>query len=488
MNYLYSGFFSSCLSLPIVFMATMASSDSLSAEKEPAELVVDVKKVISNVERKPGGFLTCWLLDSDKNRPRKTPLVEVYKNLGVQSVRFPFGHLSNNYMWTSPPYDKAKEGLTPRVATMSKPPGSFSWSTNPDGTFKKDLDFDEFMEQCKDAKLEPVIVINVLSHKYEGGPTLDTLFESAVEWVRYSNITQKYGVKYWQLGNEQEHHSDEMSLDEYVKIYGRFAKAMKSVDPTIKTGVALISNRSWATKILKTHPELVDFIGCHQYQWSGWSIDAWKKKKSAMIPNVLGINRLLDEYSRSDIEIMVTEMSSFGKWFDGKGGAADMTRGLCFAEMLLHACSVSRVAYTHFWTTHNAWLGEDADGQLCSALDAENNPRTNGRIIGLVNLNLDDVMVETPRVVGHLRVFASCSKDQSQATVFIINKNNEPIEIALDVKEFSVKKVLSRTALVGKSYQDLNPQKIVDEKADVQGGKVTTTIPGISLSILKLEL
>jgi hypothetical protein len=457
------------------------------ADSGVKRISVDAANVLSNVKRKPGGFLTCWLLDSDKERPRPTSMVETYRKLGVQSIRYPFGALANNYLWTTPPYENAAQGLTPRVATMSKYPAEWEWAVNGDGTFKKDLDFDEFIGQCRAVGAEPVIVVNVMSHKYKGGPSLDQLRQSAVEWVRYSNVTRKYGVKYWQLGNEQDHHKDELSLEEYTQIYGDFARAMKAVDPTIKTGVAIINNKGWASTLLKAHPAMVDFIGCHQYQWRNRTFDGWKDLTRPLIPNILSIDDVLQESTRPDAEIMVTEMSSYGKWFDGSG-VPDMARTLCLAEMLLHAATVRRVVYTHFWTTHSAWNGENVDGALCSALTSDNTPKPTAHVIGLINNHLDDVIVDVTRVQGDLRVFASRSNAGRIATIFIINKSDQSADVELEMSGFYIKHIVKCLTYMGKDYEDLAPVEDTEREATLKDASVYMAVPGISLTIVKLEV
>lgn len=451
------------------------------------EVPIDVAQSLSNVERKPGGFVTCWLLDSDKKRPRPTSMVDAYKKLGVQSVRFPYGHLANNYLWTTPPYHQAVKGLTPRVASKSQAPAHWNWAANPDGTFRKDLDFDEFITQCRKADIEPVIVINVLSHTYQGGPSVAELREAAVEWVRYANVTRKYGVKYWQIGNEQDHHAKRLSMEEYKEIYGDFAKAMHAVDPTIQTGVAIIGNAKWAKTILDAFPEYVDFVGCHQYQWRGWDVQTWRDFTDPVIGNLLKTDRVIDQSARPDAEIMVTEFSPWGRWYDGKGGKPDMLRMLCFSEMLLHAATLKRVAYTHFWGTHSPWVGENVHGGLSSALTPDNEITPPAQVIGLVNNNLGDAMVQADRVKGSLRTFASYSKADGQLTVFIINKSDQPVEAALILKGFSPQQLVERLVFAGERYDDLTPVKSTDNKATLQNKQVSTTVPGISMTILKLR-
>lgn len=469
--------------LPLAALSLAAAPFPVPAERE---IVVNVGETLSNVERKPGGFVSSWLLDSDLERPRDPSMVEVYQQLGVESLRFPFGHLSNNYLWTTAPYEQAVDGLTPRVATLEEPPGTFEWAVNPDGTFRQDLDFDEFIAQCAEAGIEPVVVINVMAHKYPGGPTLAELREAAVEWVRYANVAREYGVTYWQLGNEQEHHPDLMTLEEYRDIYGDFSAAMKEVDSTIRTGLAVIKNRQWARTILDAFPDHVDFVGCHQYQWKGWSVQEWVELSEPLVPNALGIEQEIQHSERPDAEMMVTETSSYGDWFDGNG-APDMMRALTFAEMLLHLATIEKVAYTHFWTTHSPWGAENVDGGLSSALTPDNELKPTAEIIGLVNNHLGDHMVGADRVVGALRTFASYRKSQGRLTVFLINKGKRPLRATLRVAGMSPQRVASRLTYTGDDYLDLTPVKTSDLHATLEGETVETILPGISFTILTLE-
>ncbi len=450
------------------------------------EILVDVHDVLSDVERKPGGFVSSWLLDSDIHRPRSVSMVDVYKQLGVQSLRFPFGHLSNNYLWTTPPYNQAIRGLTPRVATMERAPGQWEWAVNPDGTFRQDLDFDEFVEQCREAGVEPIVVINVMSHKYPDGPSLDELREAAVEWVRYANITRDYNVKYWQLGNEQDHHSNLMSLEEYTTIYGDFTEAMREVDPTIRTGLAVIRNRGWTRTIIEAFPERVDFVGSHQYQWNDWNVSDWRDLTMPLITNVIGIQTEVQNSPRPDAEIMITEFSSRGSWFDGSG-ELDMMRTLCLAEMLLHLATLENVVYAHFWTTHSPWQGEDSDGGLASALTQDNEIKPTAEVIGIVNNSLGNKMIRADRISGLVRTFASYAEEEGRVILYLINKGDSPVVARLRLNDFTPQRVVTRLVYSGESYDDLRPTKTMDNNASLENNQVTTLLPGVSLIVLTIE-
>ena len=68
--------------------------------------------------------------------------------------------------------------------------------------------------------------------------------QEAADWVRYANKTQHYGVKYWEIGNENygnghygsaweaDDHTDK-SPSEYAANVIAYSRAMKAVDPDI---------------------------------------------------------------------------------------------------------------------------------------------------------------------------------------------------------------------------------------------------------------
>jgi hypothetical protein len=99
---------------------------AIAAQGAVETVVIDAAEIVSNVRVKPGGFVTCWLLDSDEERPRSPSMVEEYRAVEASSLRFPYGQLSNNYLWTTPPYSKAVDGLSPRPAAPSRAPASLT--------------------------------------------------------------------------------------------------------------------------------------------------------------------------------------------------------------------------------------------------------------------------------------------------------------------------------------------------------------------------
>jgi len=105
------------------------------------------------------------------------------KDMGVKYIRFPYGHLADNYLWDAD--GDWGNSLTPKVATFSQGPANWDWAVNQSsGEFINDMDFDEYISICNEVGAEPMVVVNILSYKYNNGPTYEQLKESAVEWVR----------------------------------------------------------------------------------------------------------------------------------------------------------------------------------------------------------------------------------------------------------------------------------------------------------------
>ena len=86
----------------------------------------------------------------------------------------------------------------------------------------------------------------------------------AAEWVRWANLKMKYGVRYWEVGNElggswEAGHflpdGSALSGAIFARRYEEFASAMKAVDPSIKVGCM-----DFIDEVLERRGDLVDFV------------------------------------------------------------------------------------------------------------------------------------------------------------------------------------------------------------------------------------
>lgn len=462
------------------------------AAGQEASLNVDFSVVVKQNVRGASGANLSWLLDSDKYRPRPRSMQVALSEMGTGALRYPYGHLADNYLWTTPPYEKAVDGLTPRVATMSMTPGQWKWAVNADGTFVNAMDFDEYIALCKAIGAEPLVVVNVLSFRYKNGPSLETLIDAAAEWVKYANVIRKYGVKYWQLGNEVEH-TREITKDEYVEIFGKMASAMKQADPSIKVGTGVLGQTDWNRRVLQEHPGLVSFISAHQYTFNQAfaerGYEGWKNQPEALIPNIRKMRKLLNEKPEyADIELMITETGAIGgEWPDKRTN--DLYKSLYWFEMNMEELLSPNVKYTFFWSTHSPWNGDNRDTALENLLTNKDNKSTpTGSIVEIINACLPRQMVKTNCNNPFLRLYAGISVNKEKAAVFVLNKNDKPEPAVLDLSGFDSgnykrKKLVFR----GDSPGDENPEIKRFQNEEYVSGRFTEIFAPYSLTVLLYE-
>lgn len=455
------------------------------SEQKINTIQIDVSKRRKEIKANPAGVVACWLKDSDKERQRNTSFTNAMKEMGVKFIRFPYGHLADNYLWDAD--GDWGNVLTPKVATFSQAPGQWEWAVNQStGEFIKDMDFDEYISICTKVGAEPMVVVNILSYKYQNGPTYKQLKESAVEWVRYSNITKGYKVKRWALGNEVDHHSDLISQEEYKALYTDFANAMIAVDPDIWVGPGLLGN--WHAALLNHDPGNIDFICAHNYlfmyDWRNQNYEGWKNSTDLMMQNVEKCQNAVDNSTVSDIEIHVTEMNSY-PWKDNSDND-DLFRALCYGEMVLNACSFEDVKATYVWNTHSPWGGENENAPY-NILDLDNNREPRGDITKLINENLLDYFVDVSRVNGFIRAYASVDESNKNLTIILINKNDKPETANIKTLGF----ILPNTFLI-KSYSGNGPY---DESPQIKETTITesnveflnTELPPVSFNIISIN-
>ncbi|MGW4959803.1 cellulose binding domain-containing protein [Nonomuraea sp. NPDC004186] len=146
------------------------------------------------------------------------------KDAGVKMLRYPGGSYSDIYHWAT--------------------------HTAPGGYVAPDTDFDTFMRGVRRTGAQAMVTAN-----YGTGTA-----EEAAAWVRQANVTKGYGIKYWEIGNENygnghygsaweaDDHADK-SPAEYARNVVAYADAMKAVDPTIKIGAVLTTAANWPDAI-----------------------------------------------------------------------------------------------------------------------------------------------------------------------------------------------------------------------------------------------
>src|SRR6266568_1018929 len=255
--------------------------------------------------------------------------------------------------------DTAVPGLLSAVGTdLVRFPGgtasdSYNWKNNTDvlsGT-QQAVNFDQYAALLSQTGAQGMITVN-----YGTGDTAGAMqspaesgAQFAADWVRYSNVTKHYGIKYWEIGNEvygngtyganwePDQHCASGSNPAncgpavYAQNVKAYVAAMKAVDPSIVVGVVLTapgswpdgvtsagSPQAWNQTVLSALGNQIGFADIHWYPQNPSTVtppgptDAGLLGDTSQIPTIVSSTRsLLTQYTgSSSTPIMVTETNS----------------------------------------------------------------------------------------------------------------------------------------------------------------------------------
>lgn len=309
---------------------------------------VDATKIIRTLDAQLTG-INAAVWDSSFDSQTTKALLE---SMGTKILRFPGGSLSDEYHW------QTNTTLT----------NTWQWATA----------FDDFASIAKSVDSQAIITVNY------GTGTAD----EAAAWVRYANITQNYGFKFWEIGNENygtwetDHHAAAHDPYTYALQAKDYITKMKAEDPSIKIGVVVttgeetyVNNRShpvtnprtgavhngWTPVLLATLKSLntiPDFVIYHRYEQNPTNeSDAGLLQSASTWKNdAADLRRQLSDYLGNDgnnVQITCTENNSVS--FDPGKQSTSLVNGLFLAD------SIGNLIQTEFnmfvwWDLRNGYL------------------------------------------------------------------------------------------------------------------------------------
>ncbi|MEI9865970.1 MAG: hypothetical protein WDN00_15750 [Limisphaerales bacterium] len=276
------------------------------------------------------------------------------RELGTQILRFPGGSLSDEYHW----------------ATGKSGTNSWVWGVN----------FINFVHIATNVGAQAMITVN-----YGTGTP-----QEAAAWVRSANVTNHYGFKYWEVGNENygtwETDSNTFPHDPYTYAVraAQYFTQMKAVDPTIKIGVPVVTgedsndngytnqvynertgiyHKGWTPVVLATLKSLgvtPDFIVHHVYPQYGTDSDPGLLQASAnWAPDAANLRQMISDYvgaNGTNVEILCTENNADA----GTQGrqSTSIVNGLYLADSLAQLMKTEINSFI-WWDLRN---GQDAQG------------------------------------------------------------------------------------------------------------------------------
>jgi len=461
---------------------------------------VDVGAVKCKAEPRVIGINIDYLVDHDSNRPGGArPLIEALREMGVKSLRFPGGNKSDNHLWSVPPFDRPQP-----VVACGPIEGQESVVMDADGRWTgKPVDFDEFMALCRELGAEPTVVVcyDALWHP-DCTVTRERLIETAAAWVRYANIKRKYGVKYWEIGNEG-YIDRTVSPHDYARDFVDFAKAMKAVDPTIWVGAngparAEGTGRHEATKdtlwwkvVFETAGEQIDFVPVHVYSCWQWKTYEFYRDHSPGYPEAyrdavspIEAARLYGPPGLADrLRVTVTETNAADWSEDGWPKVNDLGHGLVVFDIFGTLLEIGRIENAQLWNTR--WVHHDPETpSLWDAMDDMNQLQPTGKALAIWGQFLGEQMLEASEP-KRTRTFATYTPSSKRLAVCMINKDMTAREVTIAPKGLGAGKA-QVWRWQGDGPDDRKPVWAGPEGAAVRDGRATVSLPADSLTVVEL--
>ncbi|WP_330237604.1 cellulose binding domain-containing protein [Streptomyces sp. NBC_00525] len=404
------------------------------------------------------------------------------------------------------------------VGMMRYPGGSYAdiyhWETHtaPGGYVAPGTGFDAFMGTVRATGAQPMLIANYGS----GTP------EEAAGWVRYANVTKKYGAKYWEIGNEiygnghygsgweHDDHEDK-SPREYARQVRAYAAAMKAVDPTVRIGAVLTSPGEWPDGVVGTGDaadwnhtvlpavaDVIDFVSVHWYAGGGDTTADDALARLAKLPGELReVRNQIDRVAGAGsprIKIALSEINT------NTGGARLTARpnGLFAADAFMTALE-NGVFNVDWWNTHNGidrittvdgetdygdmgMLSSGAcSGEVCEpAVNTPFPPYYGMKMTGELG-TAGDTMVAAESSAQDVSAHAVLRRD-GRLAVMLVNKNPDSARtVALDYAGFTPAATAPGVSRYARGDSDIT------EVTDGDASASRVTVPPYALLTVTLE-
>ncbi|MEU6727260.1 cellulose binding domain-containing protein [Nonomuraea wenchangensis] len=311
-----------------VLNAPTARAESSAADPSPVAVTVNARAALATVpETGIGANHAIW----DSNLGTDA-VADTLKAAGVKLLRYPGGSYSDIYHWET--------------------------HTAPGGYVAPNTDFDTFMRGVRRTGAQAMVTAN-----YGTGTAAE-----AAAWVRQANVTKGYGVKYWEIGNENygnghygsaweaDDHADK-SPAEYARHVVAYADAMKAVDPTIKIGAVLTTpanwpdaivgegdDGSWNKVVLSAAGSKIDFVILH---WYPGALD-----RTGHVPDMIRLTReQIAKYAGAGADRIGIAMTEFNTGSSSNG--TNTQPGALAAADAYATLLANGVFSVDWWNVHN---------------------------------------------------------------------------------------------------------------------------------------
>jgi alpha-N-arabinofuranosidase len=446
-------------------------------------------------------------------------VLELVRELGVPTVRYPGGNFVSNYDW--------EDGIGPKSDRPARL--DLAWHS----VESNEVGVDEFAEWARLAGIEPMMAVNLGTRGVGSARDLVEYCNhpGGTYWsdLRASNgAREPHAIKVWCLGNEMDAswQIGHKTAEEYGRLAQEAAKAMKRVDGSIELVACGSSNSEmptfgqWEATVLDHNYDEVDYISLHHYYEDvDGDLDSFLASSAGMDDFIKGVVATCD-YVRTKKRTKKKMSLSFDEWnvwertkfkegprwgwqeaprlIEDTYDVADaLVVGGLLITLLKHvdrvkiACLAQLVNVIAPIRTES---GGPAWQQTIFYPFAHASRFGRGTVLRVEpEAPLQDTALYGP--VPLLEATATMDEDRETLTLFALNRDrHEPLELTGDLRSFPGYVVEEHLVLtsedVGAANTVENPGRVRPESisgAGLSKGTVRTVLPPLSWNVIRLE-
>jgi len=316
---------------------------------------------------------------------------------------------------------------------------------------------DAFVQYCRKVGAEPILQVPIVSNNVDGGAASA---QAAADIVTYVNVTQGYGVKYWEIGNEPDLYTSQYdagtpatikSATDYCTVYQAYATAMKAANAQASDGgVTLqflgpelsnmyVPGNDWLTPFLDNCKDYVDVVTVHRYPFSAENVSS-----SGALRDVTSFRALLSSlwnivkgHARPGTPLGITEANISWDYLPSDYTVTSQSAAPnTFYGALWVADEMGTALEYNLWTLAFWNLGE-------TAINSQGN--VFGFVVGgaptpeywteqMVSANFSGNILSPSNVPAGFSVYASYDSAKASTSVLVINKTDaaSPVSLAVD--------------------------------------------------------
>ena len=469
----------------------------LSRAYTQATITVDVSQRVKTLNGRENGINVDYLMDGGFTNPA-TPTATALKNMGIKMLRYPGGEKSDNYLWSAAPWTAAspRMALLDTVNAWPTRDSQFVDMASPEKRCKSIvMDFDELMNVSRETGAAPLIVVAydaMYNIKTTVRPTKQQLLTNAVEWVRYANVTKKFGVKYWMIGNESWNLPDyngRTTATQYATDLLDFAKAMKAVDPTIKI-IANGITSWWPTLLQSPAVGYIDMLAFSFYPVLNYTngYESYRTSTGNFTTEIDNATKAINTYApvadRARLKLLVAEYNSIdynGGWSNENNLGHALCNFQLFGDVVVNPKVESACSWTTRWVTN---LTEEQ--HLFDALDKSGNLNASGIAQQVWGQNLLNTMVTALSGDAQVKVYASYDTATRNLNLFLLNKDLAAKTVKVSLANYGQNYSGARYVFSGTTVSDKFPTFLRTDTILNAAALSKVTLAPASVTVLKL--